>query len=99
NLALHRPAIEWRIVRLGACLLGVVRPFGLGIEDNHVGEAADCQCASAFQAEQSGGLRAEKTQYAAQRKLPFLVKPAKTQAQCGLKARDSVGSVFKLDFL
>ena len=43
NFALHGPAVKWSVVRFGTSVPGVIRPFGFGIEDHHVGEAADCQ--------------------------------------------------------
>ncbi len=78
---------------------GAIGPLRFGIEDDHVGKAADGQRAAAFEAEQRGGLRAQQAQNAAEGQLPLLVQPAQAEAERGFKAGDAVGRVLELDFL
>src|ERR1035438_8158509 len=52
DLALHGPAVERRVAGLGSGFAGAVAPLGLGVEDDHVGIAANDESAAALQAQQ-----------------------------------------------
>ena len=81
------------------CIARAKGPFGFRIENNDIGEAANGECAAAFQTEQSGGLGTQQTQHAAKGHLPLFMQPAQAQAERRFKTRNAVGRVLELDFL
>jgi hypothetical protein len=55
HFALHRPAVERRVLGLRLDSRRAIGPLGLGVEDDHVGKAAHGQRAAAFQASSAAG--------------------------------------------